>query len=228
MSYTKNRCCTPTCGAARPTPGASYIVSYIASTSFASTPSTSMTGAAGRFSTGSPNTRIVCVAMRCMLPTANLRGSPRHTRTEPRRFVGGSDPRGVDGGSEAAVGSSGWECLGQRGRKGVGIPRLHEGMAVARAEDPRAASRKTATAARSASSSPLRSASPPKGGYPSVCRRVTSPSRTISGRPAATRAHDFVVGRPCLEQQARFRARTPGQRLRAACHEPQRACAAAR
>src|SRR4051794_34461930 len=63
MSYTKKRCCTPTCEAASPAPFASYIVSYIASTSFTSAPSMSVTGAVGRLSTGSPKSRIVWVGI---------------------------------------------------------------------------------------------------------------------------------------------------------------------
>src|SRR6478672_11401912 len=58
------RFCTPTCGAARPTPAASYIVSTIVSTNRASRPSMSVTSLAVCFSTGSPKTRTGYVLMR--------------------------------------------------------------------------------------------------------------------------------------------------------------------
>src|SRR5581483_5866691 len=61
-SYVKIRRWTPTCGAASPTPDASYIVSYIVSTSRASAPSISSTSRERCFSTGSPNFRMVYVA----------------------------------------------------------------------------------------------------------------------------------------------------------------------
>src|SRR4051812_39483526 len=50
------RFCTPTCGAARPIPDASYIVSTIVSTKRASFPSMSVTSLALCFNTGSPKT----------------------------------------------------------------------------------------------------------------------------------------------------------------------------
>ena len=59
---------------AGPTPGASCIVSYMASTSFTSPPSISVTSLVGRLRTGSPKTRIVCVATAGMV-AARIRGS---------------------------------------------------------------------------------------------------------------------------------------------------------
>src|SRR6187200_1518320 len=53
-SKTKRRIDRPTCGPARPTPGASYIVSSMSSHSFASLASNSTTGLEGVRSTGSP------------------------------------------------------------------------------------------------------------------------------------------------------------------------------
>src|SRR6478736_2711624 len=53
-STTKMRSGTPTCGAARPTPGAAYIVRIMSSTSWRISGVTSETGAAGRCTVASP------------------------------------------------------------------------------------------------------------------------------------------------------------------------------
>src|SRR5436190_19386258 len=52
QSITNNRLGTPTCTAARPTPGAAYIVSNISLTSFFKSSSNLVTGSAGLSSTG--------------------------------------------------------------------------------------------------------------------------------------------------------------------------------
>src|SRR5215207_3487847 len=52
------RFCTPTWGAARPTPGASYMVAIMSLARRASVPSISVTSAARWRSTGSPTTRM--------------------------------------------------------------------------------------------------------------------------------------------------------------------------
>jgi hypothetical protein len=47
MSYTNRRFCTPIWGAAKPTPGASYMVTTMSSTSLTRSASMSRTGSAG-------------------------------------------------------------------------------------------------------------------------------------------------------------------------------------
>ena len=58
MSKTKTARGTPIWGAASPTPGASYMVSIMSSTSRRTPASMSLTGVAGIRSTGSPNERM--------------------------------------------------------------------------------------------------------------------------------------------------------------------------
>src|SRR5271166_5064666 len=62
------RRCTPTWFAARPVPGASYIVSIIESTRLATTPSMSSTSLVRSLSTGSPYWRMVRLDMGHILP----------------------------------------------------------------------------------------------------------------------------------------------------------------
>src|ERR1700677_1968115 len=64
------RRCTPTWLAARPVPGASYIVSIIESTRLATAPSMSSTSLVRSFSTGSPYWRMVRLDMGAILPAA--------------------------------------------------------------------------------------------------------------------------------------------------------------
>src|SRR5688500_13780353 len=60
----------PTCGAASPTPGASYMVSIMSSAIFRSAWSKGSTGRAGWRSTGSPSCRMGRMAMRSRSPLA--------------------------------------------------------------------------------------------------------------------------------------------------------------
>src|ERR1700675_568649 len=111
----------PTCGAARPPPSASYIVSYMASIVRARVPSTSSTSFARCFSTGSPNWRIWYVVtkpgyqaelLKLGLREARSGGAGRVKKSRrgallelgtdlaqhvhhPRRCVGTGLPRGV-------------------------------------------------------------------------------------------------------------------------------------
>src|ERR1700730_2822615 len=63
QSITKSRLDTPTCTAAKPTPGAEYIVSNILLTSLSRSPSNSVTGLAGSSSTGAGHLTISNKAM---------------------------------------------------------------------------------------------------------------------------------------------------------------------
>src|SRR6185369_13019153 len=63
QSITNKRFGTPTCTAANPTPGASYIVSNILLTNFSRLPSNSVTGSAGVSSTGAGHFTISINAM---------------------------------------------------------------------------------------------------------------------------------------------------------------------
>src|SRR6478736_7603967 len=66
IRYVKMRWLTPTCGAARPAPSTSSMVSVMSATSLASSGPNSVTGSATVRSTGSPMMRIFRIAMRCV------------------------------------------------------------------------------------------------------------------------------------------------------------------
>src|SRR5688572_1004202 len=67
QSITNRRFGTPTCTAARPTPGAAYMVSNILLTSFSKSVSNSVTGSAGLSSTGAGHFTISSTAMAVIL-----------------------------------------------------------------------------------------------------------------------------------------------------------------
>ena len=64
MSMTITRLCTSTCVAARPTPGAAYMVSAMSRTSFSISGVKAVTGAATFFSRGSGYSRMWSSAIR--------------------------------------------------------------------------------------------------------------------------------------------------------------------
>ena len=83
--YTNRRFCTPTCGAARPTPLASCMVSTMSSTRRASLPSISVISADRWVRTGSPNRRIWYAATGPWLPVASCLACLRPTTSTPTR-----------------------------------------------------------------------------------------------------------------------------------------------
>ena len=171
-------------------PGASYIVSYIASTSFTSAPSISVTGAAGRLSTGSPKSADRVSRHRPWYrpaPPAQIRGGSTAARTGRRCRP------------DASAGASASASASQSG--------AHERPAVGRARTParRDARRPRRSSSRSGASSPESSASAPNGGNPSMRRSSISASATSAGSAVHERLHDHVVGHAGLERAAASR-----------------------
>src|SRR6476660_4197198 len=100
------RFCTPTWGAASPTPAASYMVSTIVSTNRASWPSMSVTSFAFCFSTGSPKTRTGYVDISVRLPVGlfvSRAELAEHAREVDRGVGGGLARRVRDRGERARV-----------------------------------------------------------------------------------------------------------------------------
>ena len=209
----KSRLRTPTCGAARPTPSARSIVSYMPWTSGTRSPVISSTSRARCFSTGSPKSR-----SGYMPPSYPLSFTTRRGSTSTRKPPVGTG--GVDAGRRQRVAQVG-DRRGAQERppsRGPGRP-------------DRAPSRRRSAAAAHAARDrvggrPLTSARPPNGGKPSAWRRARSASATSIGLARRTARTTSCSGSRVWSEQAApvaAAARAAGRRTRS-----QSACSAAR
>src|SRR5437763_11007598 len=117
VSYVKMRRCTPIWGAARPSPRASYIVSYMLSASPTSVPLTSSTSRERCFRTGSPKRRTGWVATRGSVPAAFF-GPNGHERSNPEGVHVDAQATAIAGGGEIG--------LSERVAERVDGSRLHQ------------------------------------------------------------------------------------------------------
>ncbi len=191
-SKTNSRSEMPTCGPARPTPGASYIVSSMSSRSARRRRSNSVTGFAGSRSTGSPRVRMrMITSSRSVVPSSLIGRSTGGVR--PRR---GSTRRCLAAGELASRPPERRHALAGRARASIpSAPRptrracvIGSSAASAASSSVRPATRKTAEPTGNPASRP---ASPFIAMEPGRVAPAPAP-----GRPDRSACEDCTMARP--------------------------------